>query len=61
MFKKIKDWVWFKFIIKENEFHKSLDLNAFKMENMSKEEREKYLENLIKKRDLAHELDIKNS
>lgn len=60
MFKKIKNWFWFNFIIKENEFDKSLNLNGFKMVNMSREDRKKYLENLIKRRNLAHELDLKN-
>jgi hypothetical protein len=60
--KKIEDfknWYWFRFIIKKNEFDSSLDLDHRKMVGKTKEEQNKYMMDLIKKRNLAHELEMK--
>ena len=59
MFQKIKNWYWFTFKIKKDEFHKSLDLSHVEMLKLNKEDREKYIMNIVKKRNLAHEMDIK--
>jgi len=60
MIKKINNWYWFKFKIKNNEFHHSMDYDISKLSKLSKEEQEKEVLGMIKKKNLAHELDTKN-
>ena len=58
IFSKIWDYIWFHFIIKENEFHPSLDLNPFKLSGMNPKKRDKYISRITKLRSKAHRLDI---
>ncbi len=60
MIKKINNWYWFKFKIKNNEFLNSMDYDISKLSKLSKEEQEKEVLEMIKKKNLAHELDTKN-
>lgn len=58
---KIKNWYWFTFEIKGDEFHKSLDFDIDRYAKCkTKEERLQYQLELVKKRNLAHELDMKH-
>jgi hypothetical protein len=45
---------WDKLYIREDEFHKSLDMNINAMLDMSKEEQYEYLSNLNSRRQKAH-------
>ena len=66
--KNIKRKIWNKYIlhvwnnlyIRKDEFHKSLDLDLNAMLVMDKKEREKYYKNIMKRRNIAHEKDLKN-
>jgi hypothetical protein len=55
-FKGLYNKFWFKFIIKENEFHKTLDINMDFILGKTREEKYKYFKDLIRKRNLAHEM-----
>lgn len=58
LLRRIKDWFWFKFLIKEDEFHGSLDLDFKKLVGKSDKEKNKYMADLIMRRQKAHEMDI---
>jgi len=47
-----KNWFWFKFIIKGNEFHKSLNMNVDKFNNIE------YVDKIYRKRRLAHKIEM---
>ena len=49
---------WNKLYIRKDEFHNSLDLDIEVMKCMNKEERDKYIIGLIKRRNIAHEHEI---
>lgn len=49
---------WNKLYIRKNEFHSSLDLS---MLYMNEKERERYMVDLIKRRNVAHNRDLNNS
>ncbi len=51
---KIRVW-WNFFWIRKNEFHSSLDMDGVAMLKMSDKERKKYLSELTRRRQLAHE------
>ena len=47
--------VWIKVWIRKNEFDKTLDMDSEMMMHMKKDEREKYMVDLVKRRNSAHE------
>jgi len=64
-FIRIASRIWFfgvknkrnKLWIRENEFHKSLDMDGRAMSYMNEKEKEKYITDLVKRRNKAHERD----
>ncbi|MFA5420519.1 MAG: hypothetical protein WC280_00630 [Patescibacteria group bacterium] len=48
---------WRRLWIRKDEFHHSLNLNCTAMIKMSKEERDKYLADIVRRRNIAHEKD----
>jgi len=61
LLKKIKNKFWFKQILKSNEFDKKLDFNIDAYSKMTDEEKTAYSMELIRKRNLAHNLDLENN
>ncbi len=59
LYYKIKIW-WDFLWIRKDEFHKSLNYDPFAAVYMNKEEHNRYLQNLSKRRQTAHERDIIN-
>ena len=55
----MKNYLWFKVMIGGNEFDKSLDLDLDKMVKMNENQEKKYQTGIVKKRQIAHELDMK--
>ncbi|OQB09009.1 MAG: hypothetical protein BWY21_00968 [Parcubacteria group bacterium ADurb.Bin216] len=51
---------WHRLWIRQDEFHKSFDIDLEAMSCMSREEQEYYLAELTKRRNIAHERDIKS-
>lgn len=51
---------WNKLYIRKNEFHSSLDLDGEAMSHMNDKEREKYILDLVKRRNIAHYRDLNN-
>lgn len=49
---------WDRLWIRQDEFHSSLDMDIFAMIDMSSKERDAYWEDLIKRRQIAHERDF---
>lgn len=49
---------WNKLWLRDDEFHSSLDMDGEAMMYMSDEEREKYVIDLVKRRNEAHERDL---
>ncbi|MBN1637336.1 MAG: hypothetical protein JW866_00085 [Ignavibacteriales bacterium] len=49
---------WNKTWIRKDEFHSSLDMDGTAMSYMSEKEREKYIHDLVKRRNIAHERDL---
>lgn len=49
---------WHKAWIRNDEFDRSLDLDAAAMMRMNKADREKYMADLMRRRNLAHERDL---
>jgi len=49
---------WYKLWIRKNEFHKSLDIDPNALTEMTREEREEYMNDLVKRRNIAHERDL---
>ena len=52
--------LWHKLFIREDEFDKSLDMDGYAMMDMNKEDRKKYLNDLSRRRRIAHEQDMEN-
>ena len=46
---------WNKLYIRKDEFHSSLDLDGEAMGYMNEKEREKYIMDLVRRRNIAHE------
>ena len=46
---------WNKLYIRKDEFHSSLDLDGEAMGYMNEKEREKYINDLVRRRNIAHE------
>jgi len=49
---------WNRLWIRKSEFHKSLDVDGTALMYMNKEEREKYMADLVKRRNIAHNRDL---
>ena len=58
MWKTIKDWCWWKFVIKENEFHCKLNIDMEKIFDGTTTLAEEQ-ERIIPLRERAHKLDMK--
>jgi hypothetical protein len=54
---RIKLW-WDRLWIRKDEFHSSLDMNMEAMLEMTDKQREEYLNDLAKRRHIAHERDL---
>ena len=52
--------IWHKTFIREDEFDNSLDMDGYAMMDMNKEDRKKYLNDLTRRRRIAHERDMEN-
>jgi len=55
---RVKDLYYFKHTLKGNEFHQSLNFDVDSWGNMTDEEKRTYEYNLIKRRNLAHQMDL---
>ena len=51
---------WHRLWVRKDEFHKSLDMNGVAMLEMNKKERKKYITDLVRRREIAHQRDIVN-
>lgn len=49
---------WNKLFIRSNEFHSSLDMDAYALVDMNENDRKKYIADLIRRRNIAHERDM---
>lgn len=49
---------WYKLWIRKNEFHKSLDTDMDAMFNMNEKQKENYINDLVKRRNIAHNRDF---
>ncbi len=58
--KRLRLW-WYRLWIRKDEFHKSLDMDIEAMLVMNKKEREAYIKDLIKRRDIAHRRENKKA
>ncbi len=58
--KRLRLW-WHKLWIREDEFHESLNMDIEAMLVMNKKEREAYIKDLIKRRDIAHRREVERS
>jgi hypothetical protein len=58
--KKIR-LLWFRLWIRKDEFHKSLNTDREALMVMNSEEREKYVNDLIKRRNIAHRREEKRT
>ena len=52
---------WNRLWIRKDEFHSSLEMDARAMLEMDKEERKKYINDLVKRRQIAHDRDMEAS
>ena len=50
--------LWHKLWIRKDEFHHSLDLDVSAMMRMNKADQQKYLTDLMYRRNVAHEIDL---
>ena len=50
---------WYRLWVRKNEFHKSLEMDSFDMMTMNKNEQSKYLSDLCRRREIAHQRDLK--
>ena len=57
-YSKIKNKIWFKAKLKSNEFNHSLSMDIDKYGKMNDKEKEEYDNGLVRKRNLAHNLDL---
>lgn len=55
----VRNYLWYKVELRGNEFDSSLGLDPAKMEGMNRAELKRYCEDVGRKRDIAHELDLK--
>lgn len=55
--KHIQLW-WHKLWIRKDEFHHSLNMNGAAMLEMNEQEKEKYLADLVRRREIAHQKDM---
>ena len=55
--KRILFW-WHRLWIRKDEFHSSLDMDGAAMLEMNKQERKKYLADLVRRREIAHQRDL---
>ena len=53
--------LWYKLWIRKDEFHKSLDMDIETMIGMSEKRKNKYLEDLTRRRQIAHLRDINDN
>jgi hypothetical protein len=58
---KIKNKIWFKIKYNNDEFNESLNLNINKYSKLNKEEKNNYINKLIRERNKAHEMDCDNN
>lgn len=49
---------WHRLYIRKDEFHRSLDMDGAAMLEMNEQERKKYLEDLVRRREIAHQRDL---
>jgi hypothetical protein len=49
---------WDALYVREDEFHKSTDMDIVAMMDMNKEDRSKYTRDLCRRRDIAHRRDL---
>lgn len=49
---------WHRLFIRQDEFHKSLNMNALAMLEMTPKEQENYLKDLCRRREIAHQRDL---
>ena len=49
---------WYRLWIRKDEFHRSLDTDLLAMLAMNKKQKERYLDNLSRRRRIAHERDL---
>lgn len=55
---RLRLW-WARLYVRKDEFHYSLDLDHEALMTMKEEERQKYQEDLIRRRNVAHEMGLK--
>lgn len=58
MFKHRPRMLWNRAFVRKNEFHNSLDMDVRSMYDMNTEDRQRYIADLIRRRNIAHERDI---
>jgi hypothetical protein len=68
MLRKLRIWLrerfpnlWFKYYLRGNEFHKSLGFESEKYYKMDEVKKKAYADDLMRRRELAHKLDIKRN
>jgi len=49
---------WYKSYIRKDEFHKSLDIDIDLLVNLNKDEKKRYMKNLVKRRNIAYNKNI---
>ncbi|MGM0408844.1 MAG: hypothetical protein ACQERU_12740 [Bacteroidota bacterium] len=49
---------WHRLYIRKDEFHRSLDMDGATMLEMNEQERKKYLADLVRRREIAHQRDL---
>jgi hypothetical protein len=52
--------VWNAAWIRKDEFHSSLDMDFWAMRDMNGKDKDKYLKNLMRRREIAHSRDLHN-
>ena len=55
--KRLLLW-WYRLWVREDEFHRSLDMDVAAMLEMNERERKKYLADLVHRREIAHQRDL---
>ena len=60
-YSKIKNKIWFKVKLKSNEFDSSLSMDIDKYSQMNDKEKREYDNELVRKRNLAHNLDLEKN
>lgn len=50
---------WSRLWIRENEFHQSLDIDVEAMLTMNEEQKDTYMKDLVRRRNIAHERELK--